>query len=83
VNLNVKFNILKQFNCALVGRIKNLIKLVLFKNFPPDRVISDDRLSVRNTRTNEECPQSSHCIAKSNWYQCHNQDMRGRVSCCI
>jgi hypothetical protein len=25
VNLNVNFNILKQFNCALVGQIKDLI----------------------------------------------------------
>jgi len=25
MNLNVNFNILKQFNCALVGRIKYLI----------------------------------------------------------
>ena len=25
VNLNVNFNILKQLNCALVGRIKDLI----------------------------------------------------------
>jgi hypothetical protein len=25
-NLNVDFNILKQFNCALVGQIKDLIK---------------------------------------------------------
>jgi hypothetical protein len=25
VNLNVNLNILKQFNCALVGRIKDLI----------------------------------------------------------
>jgi hypothetical protein len=25
VNFNVNFNILKQFNCALVGRIKDLI----------------------------------------------------------
>ena len=27
VNFNVNFNILKQFNCALVGRIKDLITL--------------------------------------------------------
>ena len=27
VNLNVNFNILKQFNCALVGQIKDLITL--------------------------------------------------------
>jgi hypothetical protein len=47
VNLNVNFNILKQFNCALVGLIKDLITLVSFKNFPPDRVISDDRSNVR------------------------------------
>ena len=26
MNLNVNFNILKQFNCALVGRIKDLIR---------------------------------------------------------
>jgi len=25
VNLNVNFNILKQFNCALVGQIKDLV----------------------------------------------------------
>ena len=24
MNLNVNFNVLKQFNCALVGRIKDL-----------------------------------------------------------
>jgi hypothetical protein len=29
VNLNVNFNILKQFNFALVGQIKDLIKSVL------------------------------------------------------
>ena len=26
VNLTINFNILKQFNCALVGQIKDLIK---------------------------------------------------------
>jgi len=31
VNLNVNFNILKQFNCALVGQIKDLIVAVRFK----------------------------------------------------
>jgi hypothetical protein len=30
VNVNENFNILKQFNCALVGQIKNLIHLVYF-----------------------------------------------------
>jgi hypothetical protein len=28
VNLNVNFNILKQFNCALVGQIKDLIAII-------------------------------------------------------
>jgi len=29
VNFNVNFNILKQFNCVLVGRIKDLIRFDL------------------------------------------------------
>jgi hypothetical protein len=44
VNFNVNFNILKQFNCALVGRIKDLIYLIHLiqsqkkcaKEFSPD-----------------------------------------------
>jgi hypothetical protein len=30
VNRNVNFNILNQFNCALVGQIKDLIRVFLF-----------------------------------------------------
>jgi len=31
VNLNVGFNILKQFNCAFVGQIKNLITSIFLQ----------------------------------------------------
>jgi hypothetical protein len=31
VNLNINFNILKQFNCALVGQIKDLTGLNVYE----------------------------------------------------
>jgi hypothetical protein len=34
VNINVNFNILKQFNFALVGQIKDLINTLLLLVFP-------------------------------------------------
>jgi hypothetical protein len=35
VNLNVNFNILKQFKCALVGRIKDMVTLYIICSVKP------------------------------------------------